>query len=128
MGAVYLDTSALGRVLLDEPGAFEVLQALSEFEARVSSWLVRLELRRLALRHGALDAAQELLQGIALAPLEQATLGIAETIEPRGIATLDAIHLATAVRMSETLDAVMTYDAALARGAEHHGLTVLAPA
>lgn len=127
VATVYLDTSALGRVLLGEPGAAEVLTGLGAFARRVSSRLLRVELRRLALRHGVLDAAQELLAGIALVPLDAVTLAGAETIEPRDIATLDAIHLATCVRMADDLDAVMTYDARLARGAEHHGLTVLAP-
>lgn len=127
MGAVYLDTSVLGRVLLGEPGADGVLRALRDFEGLVSSWLLRVELRRLALRHGVIDAAEALLQGVALPALDQAPLRLAETIEPRGVATLDAIHLATAVQMSDALDAVMTYDRELARGAELHGLPVLAP-
>ena len=127
MATVYLDTSALGKVLLGEPGAAEVLTGLGAFARRVSSGLLRVELRRLALRHGVLDAAQELLVGIALVPLDTVTLAAAETIEPRGIATLDAIHLATCVRLADALDAVMTYDARLARGVEHHGLPVLAP-
>jgi len=29
--------------------------------------------------------------------------------------------------LADALDAVMTYDARLARGVEHHGLAVLAP-
>lgn len=127
MGALYLDTSALGKVLLDEPGAPMVLRELGDHDAVVSSWLLRLELRRLALRHGVIEAADELLRGVALAPLAQGTLRIAETTEPRGVASLDAIHLATAVQMRRTVDAVMTYDRDLARGAEHHGLAVLAP-
>jgi predicted nucleic acid-binding protein len=127
VATVYLDTSALGRVLLGEPGAAEVLSGLGAFSRRVSSGLLRVELRRLALRHGVLAAAEELLAGVALVPLDAVTLAGAETIEPREIATLDAIHLATCVRMADALDAVMTYDAGLARGVEHHGLAVLAP-
>lgn len=127
MGALYLDTSALGRVLLGEPGAAAVLRGLGGFDALVSSRMLGLELRRLALRHEALGAAEELLRGVALAPLDQATLALAETIEPRGVASLDAIHLATAVKMRDALDALMTYDARLTSGAEHHGLAVLAP-
>ena len=52
-----------------------------------------------------------------------------ETIQPANVATLAAIHLATAVRLARggDLDALMTYDARLAAGAAHHGLRVLAP-
>ena len=47
-----------------------------------------------------------------------------------GVATLDAIHLATARRLhaDNLLDAVMTFDARLAEGARHHGIAVVVPA
>ena len=130
MAIVYLDTSALGRVLLGEPDAGLVLAELANFEQRVASWLLRVELRRLAMRAGRLDDADQLLRGVALLPPADATLASAETVPPSDVATLDAIHLATALRLfaSQRLDALMTYDARLARGARHHGIPVIAPA
>jgi predicted nucleic acid-binding protein len=128
--AVYLDTSALGRILLGEPDAPAVLRELGHFDAHVASRLLRVELRRLALRYGLLEAAGELLAAVALVPLDQATLDAAETVLPPSMATLDAIHLVTALRLADAglLDTVMTYDTRLADGASRHGLTVLAPA
>ncbi len=130
MTAVYLDTSALGRVLLGEPDAPAILRELARFDQHVASRLLRVELRRLALRFGLLEAAGELLAAVALVPLDQTILDAAETILPPAVATLDAIHLVTALRLAEAgfLSAVMTYDARLAEGASQHGLTVLAPA
>ncbi|MBV9818003.1 MAG: type II toxin-antitoxin system VapC family toxin [Solirubrobacterales bacterium] len=130
MATVYLDTSALGRVLLGEPDATAVLNWLGGFQQRVASWLLRIELRRLAMHEGLLADADRLLRGVALLPPDDAVLATAETIPPASIATLDAIHLATALRLFsvQRLDALMTYDARLARGARHHGITVLAPA
>lgn len=129
MATVYVDTSALGRVLLGEPDAAAVLRELAGFERHVASRLLRVELRRLALRHELVDAAGELLASVALVPMDDSTLAEAETIPPAAVATLDAIHLATSVRLAAAglLDAVMTYDARFAAGAEHHGLRVLAP-
>jgi len=128
--AVYLDTSALGRILLGEPDAPAVLRELGRFDAHVASRLLRVELRRLALRYGLLEAAGELLAAVALVPLDQTTLDVAETVLPASLATLDAIHLVTALRLADAglLDTVMTYHARLAEGASRHGLTVLAPA
>jgi len=127
--AVYVDTSALGRVLLGEPDAPAVLRELRRFDQHVSSRLLRVELRRLALRHGLLEAAGELLGGLALAPVDHALLDAAEVVPPIAVATLDAIHLATALRLAEggVLDTVMTFDERLAEGASLHGLDVLAP-
>lgn len=130
MPTVYLDTSALGRVLLGEPDAPAVLRDLSGFEQRVASRLLRLELRRLALREGLLADADQLLLGVALLPVDDELLTAAETVAPSTVATLDAIHLVTALRLAaaERLDAVMTYDARFAEGARQHGMTVVAPA
>jgi predicted nucleic acid-binding protein len=130
MAAVYVDTSAVGRVLLGEPDAPAVLRDLAGFDQHVASRLLRIELRRLALREDALEAADRLLDGVALIPLDDAILAASETLAPATVATLDAIHLATAVRLATAgvLDTVMTYDRRLADGAAHHGLRVLAPA
>jgi predicted nucleic acid-binding protein len=130
MPAVYVDTSAIGRVLLGEPDAPAVLRHLGRFDQHVASRIMRLELRRLALRVDALEAADQLLDGVALVPVDDAILVASETIPPATVATLDAIHLTTAVRLASAgvLDTVLTYDARLTRGAEHHGLQVLAPA
>lgn len=126
---MYLDTSTLGRVLLAEPDAPAVLDALRAFDQHVASRLMRLELRRLGLRNGIVDRADELLAAVALVPVDETVLAAAEAVRPATVGTLDAIHLATALRVAHAgmLDALMTYDAALARAAVDHGLTVLRP-
>jgi predicted nucleic acid-binding protein len=130
VAVVYVDTSALGRVLLGEPDAPAVLRDLGGFDQRVASRLLRVELRRLALREALVHDADQLLAGLALLPLDEELLAAAEAVPPSPVATLDAIHLVTALALAAAgrLDAVMTYDARLADGARHHGLTVLSPA
>jgi predicted nucleic acid-binding protein len=125
----YVDTSVLGRSLLDEPDKPAIERALATFSARTSSSLLRIELRRLGLRQGMLDRVDSLLSRISLLPLDQQILTAAETLTPSSVATLDAIHLATAVRLAEDgkLDALITYDKRLAEGARTHGLKVLSP-
>lgn len=129
MAGVYLDTSALGRVLLGEPDAAAVLNALDGFDQHVASRLVGVELRRLALRFELLEQASQLLAGVALVPIDEPLLEQAETVPPATVGTLDAIHLVTALSLAEAgfVEAVMTYDARLAEGARRHGLTVVSP-
>ncbi|MHB8240795.1 MAG: PIN domain-containing protein [Solirubrobacteraceae bacterium] len=129
MSLAYVDTSALGRVLLEEPDKPAIERALEAHATRVSSRLLRIELRRLGLRRDMLDRADSLLAGISLIPLDEQTLAAAEIIAPPSVATLDAIHLATVVSLSNagTLDTLMTYDKQLADGAREHGITVLSP-
>jgi predicted nucleic acid-binding protein len=76
-----------------------------------------------------LDRVDVLLAGVSLVSVDDEILTEAETITPATVATLDAIHLATAVRLSKVhrLDALMTYDKQLADGARKHGIEVLSP-
>ena len=129
MPTVFLDTSALGRVLLDEPDTSTIKEALATFDQVTASRLLRVELRRVGLRRGLLDRANSLLMNISLIPMDDEVLDVAETLTPPIVGTLDAIHLATAVRLADEgkLDALMTYDKRLADGAREHGLTVLSP-
>ncbi len=129
MTTVYVDTSALGRMLLDEPDATAIEDSLRAYDRRVASRLLRVELRRVGLRTNLLDGVGELLAEVALIPFDESTLTAAETVPPSSIATLDAIHLATAVRLAKAgeLDALMTYDKQLITGAKQHGITVLSP-
>ena len=146
MRIVYVDTSALGRVLLNEPDRPAIQQALNEFDEALSSRLLWVELGRLARRRDAEFAAKgnasefvvlakELLRGVAAIPLEdellgedEDILGKAEAVAPFSVATLDAIHLMTAVYMAQDLPlTLMTYDHRLAEGAREHGLAVLSP-
>jgi uncharacterized protein len=130
VSAVYVDTSALGRVLLLESTAPAIERELEGFDERIASQLLGVELRRLASRRGFVDDAEQLLRRVALVPLDEAVLRAAATIEPQTVATLDAIHLATACRLAADgeLDALMTFDARLAEGARHQGIAVVAPA
>jgi len=129
LAGVYVDTSALGRVLLNEPDTDAILRELSRYDEQVSSRLLAVELRRVAMRKGLLDHADQLLSGVALLPLDEAVLGASETVAPATVATLDAIHLVTALRLAadELVEALMTYDARLGDGARQHGLLVVAP-
>jgi predicted nucleic acid-binding protein len=128
VSSVYVDTSALARVLLGQPDSLVIERELGRFDYRVSSRILGVELQRVALRTG-VSGGDELLEDIAFVRLDDVVLTAAEQIEPTNVATLDAIHLATAVRLHTDgeLDAILTYDARLADGARHHGIAVLAP-
>jgi len=127
--SLYVDTSALGRVLHLQPEKPGIERVLGQFAGRVSSRLLGVELRRLALRDQLEARAEELLEDIAFIPLDDAVLAAAERMEPTRVATLDAIHLATAsqVKARSGLDAILTYDLRLAEGARHHGIAVVSP-
>ena len=130
MPNLYLETSAVGRILNGEVGAAAVADEIARYDGRFASRLLRTELRRVALRESRLEFVEPLLADISLVPIDEPTWIAAETIRPATVKTLDAIHLATAVRMAAdgVIDALMTYDKRLAEAARHHGLEVVAPA
>lgn len=105
------------------------MTALAEYDTHVASRLAKVELRRLALRKDLVPAADRLLAAVALLPIDEGLLVAAESVAPASVATLDAIHLVTALRLAQAgrVDAVMTYDKRLAEGAREHGLTVVTP-
>jgi uncharacterized protein len=54
VAGIYVDTSALGRVVLGEPDAQAIRARLAQFDPWFASELLVVELRRLARREGVL--------------------------------------------------------------------------
>ncbi len=129
MAGLYVDTSALGRVLLAEPDAPAIRATLSNYEEQWSSELVTVELGRLGKLHGLQSDAQQLLSNIRLVRITSARLRSAAAIDPPKVRTLDAIHLsaATALHNAGTIAAALTFDGQLQAGCRHHGIAVEAP-
>ncbi|PYN58344.1 MAG: VapC toxin family PIN domain ribonuclease [Candidatus Rokuibacteriota bacterium] len=131
MSAVYLDASALVKLVVREPESVALMEFLREHPDRVSSALALAEVPR-ALRRARFGAAErrrarEVLARVALVDIDRRALAAAAAIEPPTVRTLDAIHLATALALREDLAALVTYDRRLAVAAERADLPVQAP-
>lgn len=129
MPGLYVDTSALGRVLLGEPDAEVIRETLARYDPWWSSALLLVELRRLARREGIEERGEELLSLVSTQRLDSSVLKRAAKLDPVEVRTLDAIHLDTAIQLRTrgAVDAVLTYDQQLQDGCAHHGLPVEAP-
>jgi len=128
---VYLDASALVKLVVREPESVALMEFLREHPDRVSSALALAEVPR-ALRRARFGAAErrrarEVLARVALVDIDRRALAAAAAIEPPTVRTLDAIHLATALALREDLAALVTYDRRLAVAAERADLPVQAP-
>ena len=132
----YVDTSALLRLVLSEPGGLEELRSC---EALVSSELIAVEslrtIDRLRLQ-GALsteeaasrrEAATEWLEALDLVLLQTSVLARASEPFPTPLGTLDALHLSTALvwqdRTRQKL-IMATHDRDLALAARSFGFDV----
>jgi len=133
----YVDTSALLRLVLREPGALDELQS---YDGLVSSELLAVESARTIDRlrlQGSLTtdeaavrvrAAGEWLEAIDLVLLRPAVLSRASEPMPMPLGTLDALHLATALIWRDRigpLPVMATHDSALGLAARAFGFEVL---
>ena len=123
--AVYLDTSALVKLVRAEAESAALRRYLTARPVRTSSALVRVELVRAARRHDAeaVAAAHRLLGAIDLITLDEGLLDAAALIGPE-VRSLDAIHLASAVALGAHLAALVTYDVRMKAAAASLGLPV----
>jgi len=74
-----------------------------------------------------LATARQVLRRIDLIALDDALLDTAGMMEPLGLRSLDAIHLAAAQLVAHDLRAVVTYDRRMIAAAGLLGLTVATP-
>jgi hypothetical protein len=128
---VYLDASAIVKLIVPEPETDALMSALPRWPDRVSSAVSAVEVRRALWRSGAHRAvrarAEAVLSALVLVRIDGPVLSRASTFNDPLLRALDAIHLATALSIGDDPDAFITYDARLARAAAKHRLTVEHP-
>jgi len=128
---VYLDSSALIKLVFEEAGSDALSAMLHARPARVSSVLARVEVMRAAATvedRSVIQQARTVLAGVNLILPDDRILSAAITCNPPELRSLDAIHLATALSLGHRVAGMFVYDRRLADAARHHGLTVWAPA
>lgn len=135
MPLFYADASALVKILLEERES-DVLRAYLEGADVVSCELVLAEIPRALQRAVSVDSslslqpllqrARELIDAIALQPLDSALLAGAGALAEPTLRALDAIHVVSAVDL-HPLDAFVTYDERQAAAARLVGLRTMAP-
>jgi predicted nucleic acid-binding protein len=127
----YVDTSAFVKLFSVEPESEALAAAIrSDWEGVLASEIFAIEVIRAARRVGdsAVARAADLLRTVVLLPLTAEIRRDAGRVGVPALRSLDAIHLATALAVSERIGAVLTYDERLATACREAGLRVLAPA
>lgn len=128
MNRCYLDTSAALKLVVEEAESDALVDELRRRAPRlVACLLLETELRRVAAREPALTqrAVSELLGGVDLHELPPPLFTQAGLLPGAGVRSLDALHLAAAIRLE--VEAVITYDVRMAEAATSLGMKVLAP-
>ncbi len=129
-GAVYLDSSAIVKLVVREPETDALLAFLEPRRVRVTSALARVEVVRAVRRHGrsATTRATATLDALSQLAIDDSLLDGAAAINADQLRSLDAIHLASAQQLEGELDVLVTYDERMHAAARALGLPVSAPA
>jgi predicted nucleic acid-binding protein len=126
---VYLDSSALVKLVIVEPESAALRRYLQREPQRASCALARVEVVRAVRAHGprAAARARQLLRRVDLVQLDDELLDSAAALDGGVLRSLDAIHLAAAQLLLAELTAIVTYGERMAAAASLLGLVVEAP-
>jgi predicted nucleic acid-binding protein len=126
---VYLDSSALVKLVIAEPESQALRRYLRNEPQRASCTLARVEVLRAVRSHGAKATARarQVLRRVDMIQLDDDLLDDAATLDAAVLRSLDAIHLAAARTLGDELTAVVTYDGRMTSAADVLGLVVEAP-
>lgn len=125
----YLDSSALVKLVIAEPESEALRRAALGWPRRVTSRIAIVELIRTVRRvDPRLEPnARRALTGVDLLADSDPVLATASQLDPPAVRALDAIHLATALRVRSALSAFVSYDARQLNAAAELGLPVESP-
>ncbi len=128
---LYVDASALVKLVVTEPESEALLAELSGRENLVTSAVSVVEVvraaRRVAASPALVERAQHVIGAMNLLAVDRQVLDRAAALEPVTLRALDAIHLASALSLEDDLDAMVVYDRRLAEAASSSHVRVLAP-
>jgi predicted nucleic acid-binding protein len=133
-GVLYADTSALVKLAVQEAETRALRTELDRWDVVATSVITEIELARAVARareRGAVTPDEVAVWTITAGLLElELTLEIrraAAVLQPVGVRSLDAIHVATAASLGADLSGLLTYDLRMQQAASDLGLSVLAP-
>ncbi len=126
MTTVYLDASAITKLLISE-GETAVLQDRVRSRSLVSSRIAVVEVLKAVARANPIADAQPILARIAFVEVDAELAVITGRTGEPGLRALDAIHVASALRLGAEVEAFVTYDDRQAHAARTAGLHVESP-
>jgi uncharacterized protein len=126
--ALYLDSSALVKLVIRESDSEELRVFVGDREMATSQ-ISRVELIRAVARNqpDAVDAAQDLFGDLTIIALSRVITSRAGWVPPPALRSLDALHVASATTMRDSLDALVTYDGRMIEAGRLAGLRVRSP-
>jgi predicted nucleic acid-binding protein len=128
-GLVYLDSSAIVKLVVAEPGSVALRSYVDEGGNRTTSIVSVVEASRAVERvdPALVPRVDEALAMVNVIDLDGEVARLAARIRPPRLRSLDAIHMASAALLGSSLLVFITYDRRLAEAAREAGLPVASP-
>jgi uncharacterized protein len=135
-GILYVDTSALLKLLVREAESTAIERELLQWPSLATSVVTEVELPRAVARAredrpDAVIDGSLILQGViasaAIVELDEDIVAAARDVAPVHVGALDAIHIASALSFDQELGGVATYDNRMSDALTRAGANVVAP-
>lgn len=129
----YVESTALVKLILDEPGSVAMMRWLDGLldagGSVLTSDLGRTEAYRAVARNKplALPGARVILDGLLRVRVVEQTYVLAMELEPAVLRTLDALHLAVVLGLDGRCAGIVTYDRRLVDAADMLGIRTVSP-
>jgi uncharacterized protein len=135
-GFLYLDTSALVKLLVREAESEAIEVELLRWSKIATSLVTNVELPRAVSRareerpDSVVDGSlvlRGILASTTTIPLDESIIGEAREVRPASVGALDSIHVASALSLGPDLVAVATYDKRMQEALALVNVEVIAP-
>lgn len=130
MNIVFCDSSALVKLVVNEPESAALRQTLETYSHVIASELAAVEVPRVIRRHdpGRVAFAQRLIRNLEAVTLDRSVIERAAALDPPELRGMDALQLASALRLVQFDPVFIAYDSRLVQAASVAGLRTLSPA
>ena len=125
----FCDSSALVKLILQEPESASLRQHLQAYSRVAASELAAAEVVRAVRRRDStkVGLARRLIRSLDLICLDSSVIQSAASLDPPELRSLDALQVASALRLSPLDPVFVAYDVRASRAASHAGLRTVAP-
>jgi uncharacterized protein len=127
---VYLDASALVKLVVVELESSALTRFLGDWTSRVTSRISAVEVARVSRPTAAsevVERANAVLDRVTFVELSSEIARLAGVLDPLALRSLDAVHVASALSLGSDAGPFVTYDARMQEVATAAGLEVRAP-
>ena len=130
MKVAFCDSSALVKLIVEEPESAALRQNLRTYSKVMASELAAVEVPRAIRRRdpGRVALAHRLIRNLETVTLDRGVIERAASLDPAELRSLDALQLACALRLAQLDPAFIAYDKRIVRAASAAGLRAFSPA